>query len=190
MEVEFDVGDDAPLNDCTGVLSLEKNVRVYSSVFTCKSLRDVDPEDQAMLTLIIAFCATNFAQQHQDTRAYLSTHKTVHADKVFAVYVVCVVVPQYTRFKYSQLVELKSTRMTRIVDIEVGPKIHNPRQQQHPQQQQGQIQVTAHSMLNPFKLVDLTFSHVHFNMVHSVSNDLPKERGIIKRPRRSYEDDK
>ncbi len=206
MEVEFSVGgggdddnanrdwNNTPVNDCSGILSLEKNIKVYSTEFTHKSLQAMDPEDQAMLSLIISFCATNFTQQHQDVKAFLSTHKTTHCDQIFVVYVVCVVVPLYTSFKYTQLTELKQLRMTRIVDIDVGPKKPNPKHTNNgsttPRQQQGQIQVTVHSMLNKCRLVDLSYTRIHFNTVsHSVSNDLPKERAIIKRPRRSFEED-
>jgi hypothetical protein len=204
MEVEFkthaggdddaedeDGANDKPVNDCSGVLPLDRDVKVFSTAFTCKSLRAMDPDDQAMIALIISFCATNFAQQHQEVRATLETHRTVHADRHFTVYVVCVIVPYYTRYKLSALNELKALRMTRIVDVDVGPKMPNPRRlsaNASEQQLRGQIQVTAHSMLNPYRLVDLTFSRLHFNTV-VITNDLPNERAIIKRPRRSFEAD-
>lgn len=196
MEIEFstnqcddDDEDALPINDCTGVLSLERPVKVHSTVFTSKSLQAMDPEDQAMIALVISFCAVNFAQQHEDVKAYLDTYRAVHDDKVLTGYVVCVVVPHYKRYKLSVLNELKSLRMTRIVDVEVGPKETRSRPTALTQQPSpGQIQVTMQSMLNKFRLVDLTFSRIHFNTIQ-VTNDLPNDRSILKRPRRSFEDD-
>ena len=209
MDIEFeseqrdpdDDDNDDEVNDCTGVLRLQnRNTKVYSSMFTSQTLAALDIEDQAMLGLIIGFCSSNFAQQHEEVRAYLKKHKTTHCEQIFVVYVVCVIVPVYKRYRYSKLKELKELRATRIIDIEVGPKLsdvtaatsNNNNNNGAPlliQQQRGQINITVHSMLNPLELVDLSYTRINYNTVRAANHEAPSDRGVIKRKRRKYEED-
>lgn len=191
MEVEYTrkdhPDDDDEVNDCTGFIKLPDNVRVYSSTFTFHSLRELDREDQKLIAVIISFCSTNFTQRHHAVKAVLSTHQEIHRGEVFTSYVICIYVPPECSFPFTKQTALKELRPTRIVEIEPGSAElfskktgiktwHNV------------IKVTAHSMLNHYEIESVSVTRVTFSHIwptRSISNDLPSESGIVKRPRRS-----
>jgi hypothetical protein len=192
MEVEYSrveqPEDDDQVNDCTSFHKLPDNVRLYSSMFTFHSLRDLDIEDRKMLAMIIGFCSTNFAQRHHNVRALLSTHKVTHCGEVFVTYVISMYLPPECTFSFVKQTALKELRSSRIVDMDTGPaELFSKKTGLRTQH--SLIKVTAHSMLNEMELESVSVTRIQFNhavpSTRSISNDLPSESGIMKRARRS-----
>jgi hypothetical protein len=191
IEVHQSSGSDAEkeeVNDCTGVLKLDENVKVYSCQFTHKSLSGVDIDDKALLTMLISHCTTNFSLQHHNVRAFVSSHRVTHFDELFVMYVISIITPMQCKFKYSKLTELKEMRMMRIADIEVGYKEEASKEKHGQKTMISQITLTVHSTLNRFEIESISITRINFNRLienRSISDDLPNDRGVLKRPRRS-----
>lgn len=176
-KLQFDLDTDYGEDECSGVLSLPSNARVYRSKFSLKDHTDVDRDDLSLIASIITHCSLHIAQKHQKVDASLSRHKRVFDNTLQVIfYVIFLEMPAVTSIDSQQLNDIHLLRESLITDPIKTSAMKGGGMS---------LKIIVASTANEIDVENVTITRTHITRMRLCTYETENDAASIKRMRRS-----